>query len=465
MASIADQLDLKCRLCLCLISGKRSTSSMDDETFRSKLSAVCNVLFAVNDQLPTKVCSGCNKKITDFHGFVELIRCNQEQLVSMILLPEVKEEHELILNNETSFEEVKPKVEKEESFEDDNIEPMETVHAEIADEDADEEDDNKSDASQGAVEEIKVSDDDRMILQYFTLNCDACPTVFETFKHLKQHCKKAHGRKPTLQCVKCNKSFQYKFKLMHHINLHLRPCKCEVCGKGFADQQALRVHHSNKHATDVDRPFKCEKCPQSFMKENSLKSHLKLHDRVDCPICKKNLSNVYNLKSHMSIMHSTEERQFICDVCGKEFKSRGAMDSHSVVHKELTREDGARCEICNVWISRKNRLRRHMIEIHESKEAECNVCHKTYPNMKAMVNHRRNIHGGQTFECEICGKQFKRSINLKEHRAAAHTGEKLYSCEFCGMEMNSNANLYQHRKNRHPLEWMEAKQKAARLID
>lgn len=461
--SNADRLDLKCRLCLSLVSGKRSTSSIDDESFRSKLNAVCNVLFAANDQLPTKVCSTCFKKILEFHGFVESVRCNQEQLLSMILLPQVKAEVEIIVKDEViHVEEVKPEEELEESFTDEKVEPMELTPVE---DDANEDDDNKSDISQGAADEVNVTEDDRLILQFFTLNCDTCSSAFETFKHLKQHSKKLHGRKPTLQCVKCNKSFQYKFKLLHHINLHLRPSKCEVCGKGFADQKALQVHHSNKHSTDVDKPFKCEKCPQSFQKENSLKSHLKLHERVDCSICGKNLSNVYNLKSHMSIMHSTEERQFICDVCGKEFKSRGAMDSHSVVHKELTREDGARCQICNTWISRKNRLRRHMIEIHESKEAECDVCHKTYPNMKAMVNHRRNIHGGQTFECEICGKQFKRSINLKEHRAAAHTGEKLYSCEFCGMEMNSNANLYQHRKNRHPQEWMEGKQKAARLID
>lgn len=488
MELTADRIDLKCRLCLGS-SGKRSRSSIDAEPFRSKLNAVCNISFAVNDQLPSKVCSKCSTRITEFHGFVETIRCNQEQLLLMILPPQVKEEEELILKNEIflpSEVEEKPQVKKEEASDDEKDEPMETStavtvemdeddgdrdaddgdrDADDGDRDADDDDDYKSETSQGAVEVDKPTDDDRLILEYFTLNCDTCATVFETYKQLKQHSKKMHSRKPTLHCAKCNKSFQFKFKLLHHINVHLKPCKCEVCGKGFADQQSLKYHHSNKHSTDVDKPFKCEKCPQSFLKENSLKSHLKLHDRVNCSICNKTLSNIYNLKGHMSIMHNTEERQFICDVCGKEFKSRGAMDSHSVVHKELTREDGARCEICNVWISRKNRLRRHMVEIHESKETECDVCHKTYPNMKAMVNHRRNIHSGLTFECEICNKQFRRAINLKEHRAAAHTGEKLYKCEFCGMEMNSNANLYQHRKNKHPLEWMEGKQKAARLID
>lgn len=165
----------------------------------------------------------------------------------------------------------------------------------------------------------------------------------------------------------------------------------------------------------------------------------------------------------MAGVHS-DERNFICDVCGKDFKSREALTSHSALHTGLKREDGARCEICHTWISRKKQLRRHMQEKHQSKEVSCDICHKVYPNEKSLTTHKGRVHVEDKFECEICGKRFKRPVNLKEHRAS-HTGQKLYSCEFCGMEMNSNGNLYAHKRNKHPEEWMQAKQRAVKFAD
>ncbi|KXJ67846.1 hypothetical protein RP20_CCG008861 [Aedes albopictus] len=295
---------------------------------------------------------------------------------------------------------------------------------------------------------VRILDDDLLIKQYFTLKCDSCSKSFDTYEQLSKHTRQAHKKKPSFQC--CTKTFQARHSMLRHIYTHLKPFKCDICNKAFPCQQTL-VQHMNIHMTDKEKPYKCTKCPRKYPKMHLLRTHARSHDRA--------------LSSGMSYFDAT---RYVCDVCGKEFKTQRRqrqVASHRLAHTQPILEDGARCEICNVWISRKERLRRHITEIHESKQTECDICHKTYPNLKAMRKHKSLVHVALNFECELCGKRIKKALNLTEHRASAHTGEKLYSCEFCGMEMNLNGNLYAHKKNKHPMKWMEVKQKAGRLTD
>ncbi|XP_021696063.1 zinc finger protein 43 isoform X2 [Aedes aegypti] len=449
-----NQFNDRCRLCLDSDSSS-PVSSMDDEAFRTMLDAVCNFVFVTNDQLPSKVCWRCSTKIMEFHCFTQTIKSNQEKLLAMLPSPEVK--LELPLKNEIFLEatyevEMNSVVKLEQCSEEEKIDEPGTVLPS---------EDEKSSESESPDKVVEATNDDILIKQYFSLNCDSCSKPFDTYKQLSQHTKEAHKRKPTFQC--CTKTFQTKHLMLRHINTHLRPFKCDICGKTFSYQQTL-VSHRRMHLSSEDKPFKCVKCSRSFTKSNLLRTHMKTHDRVECPICQKSLANVQAMRNHTLLVHS-DGPKYICDVCGKECKTQRQVETHRIIHTEPTRADGAQCGICHAWISRKEHLRRHITDIHESKETECDICHKTYPNLKAMRKHKGLVHVGLNFKCEVCGKRFKKALNLTEHRASAHTGEKLYSCEFCGMEMNSNGNLYAHKKNKHPLEWMEAKKKAGKVAD
>ncbi|XP_065086801.1 zinc finger protein 493-like [Ochlerotatus camptorhynchus] len=455
-------MDSTIRMCrLCLEYEKPSVTSMQDKKFRARLTTVSNFLFEENEQLPSAVCSECSKRVNQFYTFMETVRCNQEQL--QLSLPPTQVKNEIFL--ESSYEEFESPVKKEEQSPEHKTETMD-VEVEMHEdptiaEKSEPEEEPASSLPIKDEERVKITDEDRLIKEFFSLKCDTCSESFETFKQLKTHAKKVHNTQAVLQC--CNKSFSFKRKMLFHINNHLKPCKCDECGKGFPDNQTLKVHYSARHMSSEEKPFKCEKCARSFQTEQILRTHLRRHDQMDCPICKRSLSNMFTLKNHMAVVHN-DERKFMCDVCGKDFKYRGGLDSHRLMHTGLKREDGARCEICHTWISRKKQLRRHMIEIHQAKEVTCDICHKVYPNEKSLTTHKGRVHVEDKFECEICGKRFKRNVYLKEHRAT-HTGQKLYSCEFCGMEMNSNANLYSHKKNKHPEEWLQAKQKAAKFTD
>lgn len=119
-------------------------------------------------------------------------------------------------------------------------------------------------------------------------------------------------------CKECGMVLESRKQLIDHIQLahsHLRPCKCSVCGKGFADQYRLKLHmvtHSG------ERPFTCNICKKGFTQKGSLNTHLILHSGVKaykCEDCGHRFARCGDLKAHRKI-HS-EEKRHSCTECGR----------------------------------------------------------------------------------------------------------------------------------------------------
>jgi KRAB domain-containing zinc finger protein len=70
---------------------------------------------------------------------------------------------------------------------------------------------------------------------------------------------------------------------------------------------------------------------------------------------KKVFSEKGNLAKH-KVIH-TEERPFVCEICGKAFKYRSNLNSH---RKVCSGEKPYICEVCNKQFARKDYLKAHM---------------------------------------------------------------------------------------------------------
>uniref|UniRef100_A0A182MQT8 Transcription factor grauzone n=1 Tax=Anopheles culicifacies TaxID=139723 RepID=A0A182MQT8_9DIPT len=298
----------------------------------------------------------------------------------------------------------------------------------------------------------KQLENDQLIKDFFTLECEICSAPLESFVMLLDHYRCAHDTRGYVRC--CGKQFFRRYILVDHIAAHRGSTRCEICQKTYKTKRYLMLHIAKSHSSEEERPFKCAKCHISYPKQYLLRAHELLHVQQQCHICQKVLSNNQSLKVHLAQMHS-DDGNHICDTCGKVFRTKPAMERHINEHQGLDVVERLQCEHCHKWFSGKYNLNKHVRFLHmqDGQVFRCDVCQHVSPNSRALANHKLRIHVEERFECEYCGKRFKRRPNLREH-IATHTNVPLYSCEICeNRTFNSKANYFTHRKNKHPQEW------------
>jgi len=79
-------------------------------------------------------------------------------------------------------------------------------------------------------------------------------------------------------CNVCRKKFASRAKLNEHMHQHQSPrFRCDVCGRMFIRQDALRTH---RRIHTGERPFQCSLCKKSFYMVSSLRLHEQVHSYV-----------------------------------------------------------------------------------------------------------------------------------------------------------------------------------------
>lgn len=117
-----------------------------------------------------------------------------------------------------------------------------------------------------------------------------------------------------------------------------------MCGEIFLTEYQMYRHIKNFHS---QLEFKCivHQCPYSCATKEELDKHdNEKHPRVECPVCKKPIQKTY-LKTHTDIYHS-DNKNFICDVCGATFARQYYLKSHYVLHQNI--EPKFECDVCGV---------------------------------------------------------------------------------------------------------------------
>ncbi|XP_053674582.1 transcription factor grauzone-like [Anopheles nili] len=479
----------KCRLCLnCLLDGPMIAIS--DTLFYEQLQNVFKFDILCDKRLPNFVCEECRGVVSYIYSFIQQVQANQEQLLNQpqdeILHPvenikveslfdenlfEVEEQaicETATAQPEVKLEFVQPSSPTGTVDNEELINPV-TSDEEDTDEIAEKgnrrcpirrnkryenglrEKTDKRDKLQ--VESLaKQVENDQIIKDFFTLECEICSTPLDNFGHLLDHYRDAHNTKGYVRC--CDKQFFRRYILVDHISAHRGTIRCDICQKCYKTRRYLALHIAKSHSREEDRPFKCAKCHVSYPKQYLLRAHELLHVQEQCHICQKMLSNNQSLKVHIAQMHGGDGNQ-ICATCGKVFRTKPAMERHIKEHLGIELVERLQCEYCQKWFNGKYNLKKHIRFLHkeEGQVFSCDLCQHVSPNSRALANHKQRIHVEEKYECEYCGKRFKRRPNLREH-IASHTNVPLYSCEICkNRTFNSKANYFTHRKNQHPEEW------------
>uniref|UniRef100_U9SZH0 C2H2-type domain-containing protein n=2 Tax=Rhizophagus irregularis (strain DAOM 181602 / DAOM 197198 / MUCL 43194) TaxID=747089 RepID=U9SZH0_RHIID len=83
-----------------------------------------------------------------------------------------------------------------------------------------------------------------------------------------------------IECEHCHKLFKNKHAIKQHLKTHIRPHKCTVCDKDFAQRNHLEIHNRTHNA---ERPYACNLCTWKFYDPDTLKRHLKYTHSEDKP--------------------------------------------------------------------------------------------------------------------------------------------------------------------------------------
>ena len=165
-------------------------------------------------------------------------------------------------------------------------------------------------------------------------------------------------------CPTCGKWFQYRGKLVSHINTHSKPFACGVCAETFAEESKLASHELNSHGAQVNscssQVNRCEHCSKVFPAPSQLALHRRTHTKekpFQCSQCQKRFSAKCNLTAHERI-HFGESRRYECRFppCDRRFSHTSERKDHETSHT------GARphlCPHCGARYKRNANLWRH----------------------------------------------------------------------------------------------------------
>ena len=104
-------------------------------------------------------------------------------------------------------------------------------------------------------------------------------------------------------------------------------------------------------------------------------------------------------------------------------KQKNHLSEHT---KAIHMKEKYQCKLCNLLVSRKSTLFRHVKNIHQTKDKTvCPDCNKSLKQSN-FDNHRRTFHSGKGtfYNCNICSFQTIHKASLKLHKKKHQEGIK-----------------------------------------
>ncbi|KAJ8669594.1 hypothetical protein QAD02_000853 [Eretmocerus hayati] len=240
--------------------------------------------------------------------------------------------------------------------------------------------------------------------------CKICDKAFHKKHNLNNHMQRIHSSNKPYACNLCKRRFSYRKAWETHTESHRfeKIFSCEICGKISSSGDGLKKHimtHTN------ERPHSCTKCGAKFRFKWILRQHLRtLHSdrrQFTCAICNRGYENEQKLMIHTENDHKEGSlgELYLCEHCGREFSDATRFQTHKVV-----------CDAYSETFEDQLRLESHVKTRLNEKPFMCNICGNEYKFRHDLNNHMENhIDNQESLLVDIGGQVFDDTNRLTEY--------------------------------------------------
>ncbi|CAN7992409.1 unnamed protein product [Ixodes hexagonus] len=250
--------------------------------------------------------------------------------------------------------------------------------------------------------------------------------------------KKNPGRKPAASDASMSSSQKaWRRKVNREQGSFI--CERKGCNIRFRELENLE-YHVRCHRTDAT-DFACPECSLVFLRWRTMTVHLWRQHLCDmelhcCDQCNFRTYSLSKLENMHKRIHG-DERPFLCDVCGKGFKTSKQLRNHKAVHVQAARRAtgvavrGESCSECGRRFYQRRLLQLHRDSVHRKlRPFLCSYCGHRAANQSSLKMHLRLHTGEKPFACHLCDYRTADHNSLRRH-VMRHTGTKPYKCPHC----------------------------------
>ncbi|KFU88477.1 Zinc finger protein 142, partial [Chaetura pelagica] len=284
--------------------------------------------------------------------------------------------------------------------------------------------------------------------QHPHLECSTCKETFPTREALEEH-KTQHF---SHRCELCSFAAKERQQLVrHYVESHEpatpqdKPLRCPFCDFACCHQLVFDQHMKGHGGTRV---YKCSDCEYTTKNRQKITWHIRIHTGekpYKCHLCKYACADPSRLKYHMRI--HKEERKYLCPDCGYKCKWVNQLKYHMTKHTGLK---PYRCDECEYCTNRADALRVHKETRHrEARSFICEQCGKAFKTRFLLKTHLKKHSEEKPYVCNACGRAFRWAAGLRHHYLT-HTNEHPFFCRYCPYKAKQKFQVIKHIQRHHP---------------
>ncbi|KAM4626597.1 zinc finger protein 142 [Discoglossus pictus] len=263
---------------------------------------------------------------------------------------------------------------------------------------------------------------------HFAHHCQQCQYAAKDRQQLIRHYSEEHetstmpgtgGEDGPLRCPFCSFSCRHKLVYDHHVKGHggTRVYKCSDCDYNTRNKQKI-TWHSRIHTGE--KPYRCHLCIYACADPSRLKYHMRIHK---------------------------DEKKYLCPECGYKCKWVNQLKYHMTKHTGLK---PYQCEECDYCTNRADALRVHRETRHrETRSFICEQCGKAFKTRFLLKTHHKKHSEEKPYICGVCQRGFRWPAGLRHHYLT-HTNQQPFFCQYCNYRAKQKFQVVKHIQRHHP---------------